>query len=39
LAEVDKCPEDELNRILWHALKGSRATYPTWAVTAVRDED
>jgi hypothetical protein len=37
--EVDKCPEDTLNRILWHALKGSQAPYPTWAVSQVRDND
>jgi YVTN family beta-propeller protein len=28
LDEVDKCPEDLLNRILWHAMKGSEASYP-----------
>ena len=39
LDEVDKCPEGTLNRILWHALKGSQTPYPAWAVTAVRDED
>ena len=32
--QVDKCPEDLLNRILWHAMKGSAAPYPTWAITA-----
>jgi len=26
---VDRCPEDLLNRILWHAMKGSDAPYPT----------
>lgn len=35
--EVDKAPEDTLNRILWHAMKGSATPYPEWAV--VRDED
>ena len=25
----DACPEDLLNRILWHAMKGSAAPYPT----------
>ena len=39
LHEADKCPEGTLNRILWHAAKGSQTPYPTWAVTAVRDED
>jgi len=37
--EADKCPEDTLNRILWHALKGSQTPYPTWAVSEVRDDD
>jgi YVTN family beta-propeller protein len=39
LAEPDKCPEDALNRILWHALKGSHTLYPTWAASQVRDND
>ena len=26
-------PEDLLNRILWHAMKGSAAPYPAWAIT------
>lgn len=33
LEKLDQCPEDLLNRILWHAAKGSRAPYPVWAVT------
>lgn len=36
---VDACPEDTLNRILWHAIKGSDAPYPAWAVTLIQDED
>ncbi len=36
---IDACPEDTLNRILWHAIKGSSAPYPAWAVTLVPDED
>jgi YVTN family beta-propeller protein len=39
LDEADKCPEATLNRILWHALKGSQAPYPVWAVSEVRDND
>jgi hypothetical protein len=27
--EVDEAPEDELNRILWAAVKGKDAAYPT----------
>ncbi|OGV62891.1 MAG: phosphoesterase [Lentisphaerae bacterium RIFOXYA12_FULL_48_11] len=34
----DQCPEDLLNRILWHAMKGSAAPYPAWAVTADEDD-
>ncbi|HYN05204.1 MAG TPA: bifunctional YncE family protein/alkaline phosphatase family protein [Vicinamibacteria bacterium] len=37
--EVDKAPEDALNRILWRAMKGTREPYPEWAVTAVADDD
>jgi YVTN family beta-propeller protein len=37
--KVDACPEDTLNRILWHAIKGSATPYPAWAVTLVLDDD
>jgi DNA-binding beta-propeller fold protein YncE len=37
--EVDKAPEDTLNRIIWRAMKGSQIPYPEWAVTNVEDED
>ncbi len=37
--QIDACPEDTLNRILWHAVKGSAAPYPAWAVTLVEDDD
>jgi YVTN family beta-propeller protein len=38
--QVDACPEDVLNRILWHAAKGSKAPYPEWAITrGAEDED
>ncbi|MGN6547356.1 MAG: alkaline phosphatase family protein, partial [Aureliella sp.] len=33
--EVDKAPEDTLNRILWRAMKGSSVPYPEWAVAQV----
>jgi YVTN family beta-propeller protein len=36
---IDACPEDTLNRIIWHAVKGSSAPYPSWAVTLVADDD
>ena len=29
---IDACPEDVLNRILWHAVKGPGIPYPEWAV-------
>jgi len=39
LDEVDACPEDVFNRILWRAMKGPQAPYPEWAVTALDDVD
>jgi hypothetical protein len=33
LSAPDQCPEDLLNRILWHAVKGAQAPYPAWAVS------
>jgi YVTN family beta-propeller protein len=38
LAKPDQCPDDVLNRILWRAMKGSRAPYPQWAVQTVDDD-
>ena len=32
LQKPDQCPEDALNRILWHAMKGTQEPYPEWAV-------
>jgi YVTN family beta-propeller protein len=32
LDRIDQCDEDTLNRILWHAMKGSAAPFPAWAV-------
>lgn len=37
--KLDACPEGALNRILWHAAKGSSAPFPEWAVTLVEDAD
>lgn len=37
--EVDRAPEDVLNRILWRAIRGSAAPYPTWAITVTEDDD
>jgi YVTN family beta-propeller protein len=39
LDQVDQCPEDVLNRILWRAMKGSREPYPEWAITPHADDD
>jgi len=39
LDEVDRCPEDVFNRILWRAMKGPEAPYPEWAVKALEDDD
>ncbi len=39
LTRPDRCPEDTLNRILWHAMKGSGVPYPAWAVRASQDRD
>jgi YVTN family beta-propeller protein len=39
LDQVDQCPEDLFNRILWRAMKGSQAPYPQWAVKLVEDDD
>jgi DNA-binding beta-propeller fold protein YncE len=38
LDRPDSCPEDLLNRIIWHAVKGPQAPYPVWAVS-VQDDD
>ena len=37
--EADKAPEDVLNRILWHAMKGTKEPYPEWAITKDADDD
>jgi hypothetical protein len=39
LDKADQCSEDTLNRILWHALKGSQTPYPAWAVQLSPDND
>jgi YVTN family beta-propeller protein len=39
LDRPDQCPEDLLNRILWHAMKGAQAPYPAWAVRTQKDDD
>ncbi len=39
LDEVDRCPEDLLNRILWRAMTGPDTPYPEWAVKMIEDDD
>jgi YVTN family beta-propeller protein len=39
LEKPDQCSEDQLNRILWRAMKGSQTPYPAWAVRASDDAD
>jgi YVTN family beta-propeller protein len=39
LDQPDRCPEDTLNRILWAAMKGPDAEYPSWAVKLVAEDD
>jgi len=36
---VDACPEDVLNRIIWHAMKGSSAPFPVRADTPGPDDE
>lgn len=37
--EIDRAPEDVLNRILWRAMKGSSVPYPEWAIANANDDD
>ena len=37
-AEVDKAPEDLLNRVLWNAMRGDQP-YPDWAITATEEDE
>jgi hypothetical protein len=38
--ELDRAPEDVLNRILWRSVRGSKIPYPEWAITLhAEDED
>ncbi len=32
--EMDACPEDVLNEILWRSVQGPMVPYPTWAMAA-----
>jgi YVTN family beta-propeller protein len=37
--EVDRAPEDALNRILWRAMRGPQVPYPEWAVRPDTDDE
>jgi DNA-binding beta-propeller fold protein YncE len=37
--QVDRAPEDVLNRILWRAMRGVSAPYPEWAITAGAEDE
>jgi Phosphoesterase family len=37
--EVDRAPEDVLNRILWRSMRGSQAPYPEWAISSYEEDD
>lgn len=39
LEEIDRCPEELLNRILWHAQRGATAPFPEWAVGEDEEEE
>lgn len=38
-AEIDKAPEDVLNRIIWRSVKGSKVPYPEWAITPYEEDE
>lgn len=37
--QVDRAPEDTLNRVLWRAMRGTREPYPEWAITVRGGQD
>ncbi len=37
--EIDRAPEDVLNRILWRSVRGSSDPYPEWAAGVDEDDD
>ncbi len=38
-AQIDRAPEDLLNRVLWHAMRGSGEPYPDWAAGGADEDD
>ncbi len=39
LEKPDQCPENVLNKIIWHAQMGFDIAYPQWAVTENSEKD
>jgi YVTN family beta-propeller protein len=39
LDKIDQCPENVLNRIIWHSMKGPHTPFPSYAVTTIEDDD
>jgi hypothetical protein len=37
--EIDRAPEDVLNRILWRAMQGTGKAYPQWAIMTGLEEE
>jgi hypothetical protein len=37
--QLDRAPEDVLNRILWRSVRGSRIPYPEWAISPDAQEE
>ena len=37
--QVDRAPEDRLNRVLWHAMRGSHVAYPQWAIGSLEEDE
>jgi DNA-binding beta-propeller fold protein YncE len=37
--QIDRAPEDQLNRVLWHFMRGSNTPYPDWAISVFEDDD
>lgn len=38
-AEIDRAPEDVLNRIIWRSVKGTKIPYPEWAITPYAEDE
>lgn len=38
-SEIDRAPEDLLNRVLWHAMRGGTVPFPAWAESPEIDRE